>query len=74
MLVDHLTSEYGVTTSGRGRTVVEWKLKPGRPDNHLLDCVVGCHVVASMLGVKLETGGAPTKPVQKRVRRRVNYL
>jgi len=53
MLADHLTSEYRVPTEARGRRVDEWKLKPGRPDNHWLDCLVGCAVAASMQGIVL---------------------
>ncbi len=64
MLADHVTSEYGVKTQGRNREVTEWKMRPGR-DNHLLDCVVGCAVAASVCGLKLELGfkkkAAPAK-------------
>lgn len=52
LLADHLTAEYCVRTSGRGREVDEWKLKPGS-DNHWLDCLVGCAVGASMQGCVL---------------------
>lgn len=48
---EHITSEYYVRTSGRGRTVDEWKLRPECTDNHWFDCLVGCAVAASMLGV-----------------------
>ncbi len=53
MLADQLCSEYRVRTEGRGRTVEEWKLRPERPDNHLLDCLVGSAVAASIQGVTL---------------------
>lgn len=53
MIADHLTAENRVTNTAKGRTVDEWKERPGRPDNHWLDCLVGCAVGASMLGVKL---------------------
>lgn len=49
---DNLRSEYPVRTEGRGRTVDEWKLKPGE-DNHYFDCLVGCCVAASMEGVSM---------------------
>jgi hypothetical protein len=55
-LPEHLTAEYPVTTRGRGRTVEEWKQRPDRPDNHGFDCLVGCSVGASMLGIQLATG------------------
>lgn len=53
LLAEHLTAEYRVKTSGRGRTVDEWKLKPDRHDNHWLDCLAGCAVCASMLGASM---------------------
>jgi len=49
LLADHLLSEYSVLTSGQGRQVSVWKLRPGR-DNHWLDCLVGCCVAASEQG------------------------
>ena len=53
MIADHLTAEYRVKTEGRGRVVDEWKVKPSAPDNHWLDCLVGCAVGASLLGVSI---------------------
>lgn len=49
-IAKHLTAEYAVRTSGRGRECDEWKLKPDRSDNHWLDCLVGCCVTASIVG------------------------
>lgn len=51
MLADQLLSEEGIRVEAKGRSVIEWKIKPGRPDNHLLDCFVGCLVVASVQGI-----------------------
>jgi len=45
-------SESWIETSGYGRTLHEYKLRPTRPDNHWLDGLVGCAVAASMLGAK----------------------
>jgi len=59
----HLTTERRVRTKGRGRTVDEWKLPAHRPDNHWLDCVVGCAAAASMQGV--ERIGAQRRLIQK---------
>lgn len=73
MLAEHCTAEYGVTTVGRGRTVTEWKIKPGRPDNHLWDCLVGAAAAASMLGVQLGIL-AQKKTAPRRSYRRVAYL
>jgi phage terminase large subunit GpA-like protein len=69
LFADHLGAEYPVETFGRGRTVREWKLRPGQ-DNHLFDCVVGCAVVASFCGVKFDAPAAageakPDEPKQR---------
>lgn len=53
LFAEHLTAEYRIKTEGRGRTVDEWKIRPERSDNHWFDCLVGCAVAASMLGVAL---------------------
>jgi hypothetical protein len=53
MLADHLTAETPTHTEGHGRKLDEWEQKPGT-DNHLFDCFVGCHVLASERGCKLE--------------------
>jgi len=53
LLAEHLTAEYCVQTQAKDRTVDEWKLKAIRPDNHWLDCLVGCAVAASMEGARL---------------------
>lgn len=53
-LAKHIKAEYSVRTRGKGREVDEWKLKPDRPDNHWLDCLVGCCVAASVEGCKLQ--------------------
>jgi len=53
LLSEHLTAEYRVKTSGRGRELDEWKLRLPGSDNHWLDCLVGCAVGASMQGAVL---------------------
>ena len=53
LFAEHLTAEYRIKTEGRGRAVDEWKQRPGHPDNHWLDCLVGCAVAASIQGVSL---------------------
>jgi len=62
LFAEHIAgAETRVVTEGRGRVVHEWRLKPSKPDNHWLDCLVGCAVAASMCGAKLgveaATGG-----------------
>jgi phage terminase large subunit GpA-like protein len=71
LAAEHVCSEYRVRTAGRGREVNEWKLRPDRPDNHLLDCLVGCCVAASMLGVQLPDLTVP--PVERRKRKTVSF-
>ena len=69
MFAEHLTSEYYVIVTGRGRVVHQWQLYPGREDNHWLDCLVGCAMAACMQGCKtIDT------PVVKRIRRPVRYM
>ena len=53
MFAEQLASECSTLTSGRGRDVDVWKLAPGK-ENHLLDCVVGCMVGASLAGCSTE--------------------
>jgi len=50
MLSEQLCAEYKIKVEARGRKVEEWKLRPERPDNHFLDCLIGCAVGASMQG------------------------
>lgn len=54
LFAEHLTSEYRVRTSGRGREVDEWKVRPNRTENHWLDCLVGAAVAASERGAQLD--------------------
>lgn len=53
LLSEHLTAEYRIQTTGRGREVDEWKLRTPGTDNHWLDCLVGCAAAASMQGAVL---------------------
>ena len=68
LLAEHLTAEYRVKTSGRGRTVDEWKLKPEHHDNHWLDCLAGCAVCGSMLGCTLPEFGAVVPKKRGRIK------
>lgn len=72
LFAEHLTAEYRVKTEGRGRTVDEWKIRPEQPDNHWLDCLVGCAVAASIQGVMLF--GTEAKPVVKRTRVKLSEM
>lgn len=71
LFADHLVSEYRVRTEGRGRTVDEWQAKPEHWDNDYFDCLVGCTVGASVLGLTWSAAGAmgdPPKPKEPRKR------
>lgn len=64
LFAEHLVAEYRVRTTGRGRCVDEWKLRPDHKDNHWLDCLAGCAVCASMLGCSLPAHGPrPSLPL-----------
>lgn len=60
MLADHLCGEVSIPVTARGRTVEEWRPRPGYPDNHLFDCLVMAAVAASTLGVGLSQTAAVT--------------
>lgn len=51
----HLKAEIPrrVKAMNGGREVDEWQWKPDRPDNHWLDCLVGCCVAGSFEGCRL---------------------
>lgn len=68
LLCEHLTAEYRdrKTSERTGRTVDEWHLPPHKPDNHWLDCLVGCCVAASFQSIKLGSLKAPTKSTERR--------
>jgi len=76
LIADHLSSEYRVTVTGRGRTVDEWRHKPAKFDNHFFDCLVGSAVAASLEGATLTTiGSDKSSPPKRRPRRpRVSYI
>lgn len=64
LFAEHVAaSEFHVQTSGRGRTVLEFRQRANRPDNHWLDCNVGNAVAASMLGARLldDPAGPPKR-------------
>ena len=67
MFAEQVTAEYFIKTEGRGRTVDEWKARPEQPDNHWLDCLVGCAVGASMQGALLFGTDLPAAPRRDRV-------
>jgi hypothetical protein len=68
LLADHLVAEYRTRTRNqdRGRDCDEWSAKPGKPDNHLFDCLVGAAVAASMQGVELAGTGVAQQGEQRK--------
>lgn len=71
LFAQHVVAEAPVLVTANGRTVAEWRMRPGVADNHLLDCLRGCAVAASMAGAAVE-GLAPT-PLKPSGRKRVSY-
>ena len=65
---EHLTTEYRVRTGCRGRTVHEWKLSTHEPDNHWLDCLVGCAAAACIQGAVLYGTDARHQPERPRLK------
>lgn len=74
LFAEQLTSEYPTRTAGNGREVDEWALRPGRRDNHLFDCAVGCAVAASLSGCELPNFAAKPKKGPAVKRERVRYF
>jgi hypothetical protein len=68
LLADHIVSERGIPVTASDRTVTEWELRVKGSDNHWLDCLVGCHVAASVRGVKIPESPGMVERIVKRVR------
>ena len=69
LFADHLTAEYSVRVrrdEGDRRPVDVWSVRPDRPDNHWWDCVTGCCVAGSMLGLAWDSGAAAGDPARPR--------
>lgn len=67
LFADHLAnSEDATKVEAKGRSVIEWKVKASRPDNHFLDCAVGCLVAASERGAALGEANAAQHQRQRR--------
>ena len=52
LLAHHCTAEVAAPVTLRGMTFDKWELLPHKPDNHLWDCLVGCAVAGSVLGLQ----------------------
>jgi hypothetical protein len=69
LFADHCTAELPKTIVHKetGRERIVWEIKPGGPDNHYWDCLVGSAVAGSMLGAApsgMETA-TPLKPWER---------
>jgi len=73
MFADQLTAEIPkeIEDLGTGNRVIEWT-NPKQRDNHFFDCMVGCCVAASMLGIALTAQEAIVPAARKR--KKVSYL
>jgi len=67
------SSEYPTETEGPYGRIVEWSVQPGVPDNHLLDCVCGSIVAASMTG-QVAFGQPPARVSKPQKKNKVVYL
>jgi hypothetical protein len=68
LFAEHCTAEYRVRTSGRGREVDEWKLRPNGFDNHWFDGIVGSAVAASLDGASVRSADADNLTSKKRIK------
>ena len=60
LFAEHIArSEHWVEVTGPYGTVREWSPLPTKPDNHWLDCMVGCAAAASMCGIKTAGDALP---------------
>jgi len=63
LFADHCCAESATWVEAKGLGRYEWELKPGRPDNHYWDGLVGTAVGAATLGVSIPgTMLAPKRP------------
>lgn len=72
MIADHLAAESSEPMTIRGITFDKWTVKPGRPDNHLLDCVVGCAVAASVAGMEFRGQVGENAMNPPKVKKKIN--
>lgn len=70
MLAEQLTSEEQVTKMTSRQTYTLWELTRRGRDNHFWDCLVGCHIAASVCGVSLKEVASENLRKKKRTRRR----
>lgn len=71
MIAAHCAAEYSEPITLRGATFDKWSIRPERPDNHLLDCLVGSAVAASVAGLEWHASGQPVAAPEPR--KKVTY-
>jgi phage terminase large subunit GpA-like protein len=71
MLSEHCTAEISAPVTLRGSTFDKWHVKHHRPDNHWLDCIVGCCLAASVQGLTLNANSMG-RPEVKEKKRKLN--
>lgn len=68
MIAQHCAAESSQPVTLRGETFDKWQPLPDQPDNHLLDCLVGCAVAASVQGLQIpNTLGGEAAPVKRKM-------
>lgn len=68
LFADHICAEYRISGQNlrSGLVVEEWKTRPGKPDNHWFDCLVGCAVAASVQGLVWSPSGTMATPAARK--------
>lgn len=69
MFAEHQRSEIPTTVTANGRSIEVWKLPAKKPDNHLLDCVSGSAIMASICGATLPEIGSTKRRTKRKARR-----
>lgn len=62
LIGEHLGAESSKPKTLRGETFDKWTQFPHRPENHLLDCIVGNAVAASVQGLTVQADGSAAVP------------
>lgn len=75
MISEHLVSEQRdvLRSEKADRSCDVWTHKPGRPDNHLWDCLVGCQALANFQGVSLPGQVVALPPSQRRRKHSISF-
>lgn len=74
MIAAHLAAEYSEPITLRGTTFDKWQVRPDRPDNHLLDCLVGSAVAAAVDGLEWSATGKPEPPAPQAPRKKFSEM